>query len=507
MPLDPSIPLQIQTPNPIGMMGNLVNTAQGVQNLQTGAIQQQRLGINLQSEAQANQERQNVIQAVQSDPDFKPGADGIIDTAKVMPKLMQLAPQTYNQYAQNISTSNGNATTVNKQLMDLGQDKIKSLGETVTSKVGRPASEVADAVDQWAEANPQGRKVADLFISTLGKADTQDKVDAVTKGAALRANAISSQLEATTPSVSLVQQGPQAQGVVTASKLSGQPLMAPVGKPVPMGAAPGYQVDAAGNLVQVPGFMPGRGGPTQAAPQTGPGATVPPAPPWMNKQTAQNASDAQARWSSAQTRDVDPASGYNATAQVYSNLKSLLDKNPNIGPGSAGWNQLLGRIGTYSGHAVDPNSDYQQVAGYLDRISAINSAATGAATNFAREQQASATGNPEVMGPEAIKEKLRFGASVNEASHAYATASRAFLTKQGAGAAYANPQLFEGAWSSNADPVAFRLMAANRDGDKADFAATQARVAAMPPDQQQAIHQHYLNLKNYLLKGQLPPNG
>jgi hypothetical protein len=51
------------------------------------------------------------------------------------------------------------------------------------------------------------------------------------------------------------------------------------------------------------------------------------------------------------------------------------------------------------------------------------------------------------------------------------------------------------------------MMAALKNGDKTDFAATQARVAAMPADEQAAIHQHYLNLKNYLLKGNLPPNG
>jgi hypothetical protein len=236
------------------------------------------------------------------------------------------------------------------------------------------------------------------------------------------------------------------------------------------------------------------------------GAAVPQMPAFPNILQVQNAKDAQARWSAAQSKDVDPTAGYNATSQVYKNLTSLLNENPNLGPGSAGLNKLVGTIGTYTGHAVDPNSVYQETAGYLDRLAAQNSAATGASTNFAREQQANSTGNPQEMGPKAIQEKLRFGASVNEAAHAYTQATQEFVNKHGQNA-YANPQLFESAWSANADPIAFRMIAALKNGDKTDFAATQARVAAMPADEQAAIHQHYLNLKNYLLKGNLPPNG
>ena len=257
---DYTIPLQFQQPNTLGALGNMVNTAQGIQAFQTGQIAQQRLGINLQSELQANQERKNVIQAMQSnDPDLMPGPDGIIPQAQALAKLQQLAPQTWSQYASNINTTNSQATTVNRQLMDLGQERLQGLGEALTSKVGRPASEVAQAVNDWAEANPQGKKVANLFLDSLNKAgENQDMVTAVTRHASLRANALASQIEATTPGLTIVGTGQTAQPVVTAQRLTQLPIGAQVGPGVQM-TVPPTATTMVGGQPQYVGVRPNQG--------------------------------------------------------------------------------------------------------------------------------------------------------------------------------------------------------------------------------------------------------
>jgi hypothetical protein len=502
---DYSIPLQVNQPNTLGALGNLVNTAQGIQSFQSGAIQQQRLGINLQSEVQANNERKAVIAAMQSDPDLQADpTTGLIDPAKSTAKLQQLAPQTWSYYTGNVATSNQQTAKTNDMLIGLDSDAREALSRITASHVGQndPSALLSDLQDWKANTKgPQAAQLANSIADAVGKmGNNPQKYDSFLQTASLRAEAVPSIIAARQAGTTLLNQGPQATPTVSQPNWSGLTYGQKAGEPIPLGAPAGWQIDSAGNLVPVAGFLPGKktpGGPPAAAPAS---TSLPAPPSWMNKQQAANAADAQTRWSSAQTRDVDPASGYNATSQVYSNLKSLLDKNPNTGPGANAWNQFLGRIGTGTNHTFDPNTSYQEVAGYLDRLSAQNSAATGAATNFAREQQAGATGNPEVMGPTALAEKLRFGASVNEAAHAYASASRAFLTKQGANAAYANPQMFEQAWTNNASPIAFRLMADLKNKDNADFAATAAR--ASPQD-----HQQYLNLRDYLLKGLLPPNG
>lgn len=500
MALDSGIPLQVQAPNTLATVGNIASTANAIQQFQAG-------NIALQAQRQANVERQNLIKLFQEDPDAKALPDGTFNPA-LYGKVMAAAPQTGMQMISKLADNNTAVTQANKAQFNLGQEQNQQIAQTLQDQRGKPRSKAVAALDQLTEQFPGLGPRAGIIRSQLGNVrdDDQPAVDAVLNHALALTQNLAGRKEYTQPDYAVVPLGATGAvvqknveapgGVTTPMKPSGE---------VTMSIPPGFMQDQFGNLVKVGGV--GGQGPPQAKPVSPPASGLaPPAPAWMNAGASQNAKDAQARWSSAQTRDVDPASGYNATGQVYANLKDLLDKNPNIGPGSAGWNQLVGRVGTITGHKLDPNASYQEVVGYLDRLSAQNSAATGAATNFAREQQASATGNPEVMGPQAIQEKLRFGASVNEAAHAYTTASRNFISKNGPNA-YGSPQLFEGAWSENADPIAFRLMAAAKDGDKADFAAIQARVAGMPLPQQQAIHQHYLNLKNYLLKGLLPPNG
>jgi len=138
-------------PSPMDTMGNMVNLARGVQGYQTGQIQQEKQAIDLQAQRQANQERQNVIQLVQNDPDFKPGPDGIIDQSKVMPKLMQAAPQTYGQYAQNINQANGANTTVNNALLGLDKDTRDSLSSVAAASVGQPRSVATKAIQEWVD--------------------------------------------------------------------------------------------------------------------------------------------------------------------------------------------------------------------------------------------------------------------------------------------------------------------------------------------------------------------
>ena len=516
-----NIAADVQVPNGMATLGNLVNVAQGVQNYQTNAIQQQRLGINLQSEAQANQERQNVVRAMQSgDPDLKADPTGVIDQAKSLAKLQQLAPQTWQMYAQNINQNNSQATAVNNQLLNLGQDRLNDLAKVSGSLAasGTKESDISDQLGQYAKANPQVSGAVNQVLAQIKAANGDPtKISAIMQHVATRTGTLADQFSAFQGNPELVNQGPQAQPTIMQPRFTGKAPGTAVGETVPMGVAPSYHLNAFGVPTYLQGRMPNStGAAPQGTPPPPPPATtaggakppqqLPPMPAFPNMIQAQNAKDAQARWGAAQSRDVDPASGYNATSQVYQNLSQLLKDNPNLGPGSAGLNMLAGRIGTYTGHAVDPNSAYQETAGYLDRLAAQNFAATGAATNFAQEKQANSTGNPQEMGPTAINEKLRFGASVNEAAHAYTQATQAFVNRNGQNA-YANPQMFEAAWSQNADPLVFRLMAAQKNGDDADFSATQARIKAMPTATQSAIHQHYLNLKNYLLQGNLPPNG
>jgi len=238
---DYTIPLQIQQPNMLGAMGNMLGVAQGAQALQTGALQQQRIGINLQSEAQANQERKNVIDAyTNGDPALRPGPDGIIDPIAARTRLQQLAPQTNDQYFQGIQTSNQAAIKTNTDLQSLGSEGLKSLGDYLTPHLkantngtfSAKASEVAQAADDWAAAvgSPVAKRLANQFTSSLqSKADDDTAVGQIAKSAILRGQTLATQLDATTPGTSFLSTGQKIKQVVSASRLSGLPLGGQVG--------------------------------------------------------------------------------------------------------------------------------------------------------------------------------------------------------------------------------------------------------------------------------------
>jgi len=488
-------------------LGNLLGTAQAAQQYQQG-------NIALQAQQQANQERKNLIQLFQTDPDAKALPDGTFNPA-LYGKVIAVAPQTGQQLISKLAENNQAVTNANKAQFNLGQEQNQQIAQTVQDQRGKQKSFVTYALDNLDDQYPGLKPRTALIRKQLAGVDDKDQtgIDNVLNHALSITQTLAGRKEYTQPDYAVIPLG--ATGAVIQKNVEAPGGVTTPMKPsgsVTMTVPPGYMLDAAGRLVRI-GGVGGQGPPvgaTKAPPVPALAANLPKGPEpqqpaWMDRQQAQTASDAQARWSAANTRDIDPAAGYNATGQVYSNLKNLLDKNPNLGPGSAGANQFLGRISTLTGHKIgDLNTAYQEAVGYLDRLSSQNATATGAATNFAREQAASATGQPEVMGPAAIQEKLRFGSSVNEAAHAYTQASRNYQSRYGQ-AAYADPNLFESAWSANASPIAFRLMAAKKNGDDADFNATQARVAVLPLPQQQSIHQQYLNLKNYLFKGLIPP--
>src|SRR6267378_5908672 len=109
MPLDPSIITGFNPGSPAQTMGSYLNLARGVQGYQTGQIEQQRAGtqlqgeqIELQKQQQANQERL-ALQDFTSKPDnFM--TNGRIDMDKINAAVPKIAPLTGPEYMGRMST-------------------------------------------------------------------------------------------------------------------------------------------------------------------------------------------------------------------------------------------------------------------------------------------------------------------------------------------------------------------------------------------------------------------
>ena len=220
-------------------------------------------------------------------------------------------------------------------------------------------------------------------------------------------------------------------------------------------------------------------------------------PQFPTPQQAASATTAAQEADIARQGDSNPVSGYAPTKQVYSNLLNLIKTDPSIGPNSGAWNKLTSVLTPFG---ASPNSSMQEVGSYLDRLALQNAGAAGLSTDAARSMAAGAAGTTE-MNPQALAEKLRFGAATLEASHAYRQGLDSVV-----GTSNQNPiakRAFDAEWAKNADINAFRLLAAKDIGDTQGYENTLAQINKLPPNQRTQVQLHMHNL-NMLVNGQMP---
>ena len=478
---DYSLPAQIQQPNLLGAMGNLVDTARGIQAFQSGAIQQQRLGINLQSEVQANQERKNVIQAMQEDPDLQPGPNGTIDAPTAISKLQKIAPQTWATYAQNINTINQGVNTTNDQLMKNGSEALRELGQVLQPEIGTPMSNVLSVAKQWSDKQdtPAARNAYSMLETSMGKIPdptNQKAVNAVTTVAVKRAHSLADQIDAQTAGTTFVSEGGQIEQKVTAPRLSGLPIGATVGKPIGTSLAPQVVFDAAGKPHFV-GGMPSNGGTTGGAA----GGTT-----WPSK------IEVQAQSAAAEDM-TNHFAGLNASSQslplVTSLTKTIEGLAPQAftGPGGDKRQYMAGLARVFG---INLTGDAQTDTNLLNKAIAQLNISTPAGTDAARLLVEAGQPNSN-MDPAAIKEAagtIRGQILMNQAERNFLTTTR--YSNKGSGdpgtyqqgrqmfEANADPRVWQYEDLAKSNPAAARVFIA-RQPDKADLIRKTAALEQM----------------------------
>ena len=532
---DYSIPLQVQQPNTLGNLASLVGTAQGLQNLQTQRLQQNILGsegqtaqANAQLATQQMKERQLLQSSMQSgkDPDGNPlkGPDGEVDPVAMNAFASKYLPLTGQGVTQSIVQTLNNKVQLNNEVRGLNQNYRNDISGIIRSGIGTDGSEVGPALSAYAKANPDAAGAIQHAQSLLGTLSPQ-----LSQG--MRDNALLHLSQELQPAQETAQQQTPSVGTITGPGGGVQPIQTNPYAPGGVRALGGEFAQGINpaERTQV-GINPLNGQPyTIVKPPTGVGASVGgvgggatggtaggtgggaatrsapgnPAPGWPRlgmfptPQQAQSASQAAQESDAIRTADSNPTTGYDATKQVYSNLMNIIKKDPAIGPMSKDWNKLVGVL-TPSGSSH--NMNMQEVSSYLDRLALQNASAAGLSTDAARKMAEGAGGSVE-MSPQALAEKLRFGAATLEASHAYRQGLDSVV-----GTANQNPiakRAFDAAWAQNADINVFRLQAAQRMDDEAGFKATLANIKKMPLAEQRMIQQHAMNLQ-LLAHGKMP---
>jgi len=492
------------------MLNNIMNLRLQQQQLQSGALgiagQQAQLPA-IQQEAKVKQQSAQQAQAfgkyVQSGVDDQGqslmGANGEIDPTKLVMMAGRVAPLA-PQIAQNIIKTTSDKVGLQSSMQTLDAQGQKLVQGPIQSLSLDPSNQNIESTRQrlmqLATDHPELNSIvnhAGTFLDHME--NTADPQAREHLAQSLPALFQTGQTVQTQPNQGNMDLGNTVQPGVYAPPAAGGGFT-PSGPAIQKGMM-GINPATGQPFSVTPGTNPAPA-PVQQAPNAAPtGNQWPKLPQFPTPQQAASATSAAQESDAVRQGDSNPVTGYAPTKQVYSNLLGLLKTDPAIGPNSHDWNKLTSILTPFG---ASPNSSMQEVGSYLDRLALQNAGAAGLSTDAARSMAAGAAGTTE-MNPQALAEKLRFGAATLEASHSY---------RQGldnvVGTSNQNPiakRAFDSEWAKNADINAFRLLAERNLGDTQGYNNTLSTINKLPPNQRTEVQLHMHNL-NMLINGQMP---
>lgn len=129
MALDPSIPLQTQSPNPMAALSSVLGLQNARNQVQAGQMANQQSGIDLQ-------ERQGVQGVLKNIKQYQ-DTQGNIDFNKLGPDIMAVAPTTGSQVLSNVAAAQNAATQAHAAVNSLDAASRKTVGDAIYSLKGQ----------------------------------------------------------------------------------------------------------------------------------------------------------------------------------------------------------------------------------------------------------------------------------------------------------------------------------------------------------------------------------
>lgn len=291
--IDASIPLGVKTPDTMTTLGNVFSTANAVNQFKIGQQSLESNEMNLQAQRQDTQEWQNLMPVMKQL--IQP--DGTIRTdAAAQQMILNAAPKNGLKAIQHANETNSTTAKANSDLMALGSQGIAAVGKALEPVVGGNLSDAGEVLHQLKKDIPQTSSYVDQALEQLNHAANSVGTDPVKQKGAV--NAIMTHLTQRVMAIGEQQNftalHPFGSGDVLRQSTTGNPTVPQGGVIAPVGVAPSYMTDAAGNLHQVPAISPQQ--PTAAGsnpvsptdhlkPQL-PGASKPAGQGWVNRPAA-----------------------------------------------------------------------------------------------------------------------------------------------------------------------------------------------------------------------------
>ncbi|NYS10341.1 hypothetical protein HZT44_19315 [Ralstonia pickettii] len=179
MPIDASIPLQIQQPDSMKTLSSVLGLASTAQNMQAQKLAMQGQEQRNTSDLITLQERQNLAGLMKDITPFQ-NPDGTLDMNKLMPAVMKAAPTTGPQALQGIYQAQTQATQARDAVNALDENERAYVGKVVTSMVGQPKAQREKTLDALENLNPTlGKSAIPYFRKIIGMAEQQGGQQAV----------------------------------------------------------------------------------------------------------------------------------------------------------------------------------------------------------------------------------------------------------------------------------------------------------------------------------------
>lgn len=269
--VDSSIPLSAKVPDAMHSLGSMLDMRSKLQEYQTGQIQQQRQGVQLQQE-QGDLAARKAVGAVVSDSQYKL-PDGTFDLNRATPAIVQADPQNRvaSQIISHLATANNDLLTVKKTALGIADTSRNLIGSTMGAFANRDdltKGEMGTALQILGEQAPDAKPAIDIWTKHLQNMPDDPKI---LKNAAMIARAQvmppATQVSAQTPSGIAVTNQQQSRVINT------NPAAAPVGSTIP-GTEQQQQLPPTTPVFNAESNTPGYLGPQSARGQPAPSGGV-----------------------------------------------------------------------------------------------------------------------------------------------------------------------------------------------------------------------------------------
>jgi len=508
MPIDSSIPLQVQQGSPFQSMGQATQALSGLAQLQNVRQQNQMMQAetqNLQQTAsqgaQLQDERQKYSAAMQDPTAPFYNQDGTVDPNKFQVWANRNIPLTQGVYGQALLDHTEAVNKYKTTVANMSQGDHQVVNGALSSFV-RPDGTVTATPQQIGAQldaiTPQLTGYGNSFVSqakqaVASSANNPQMLGQVLAQLARTTTPAATQQEQRRASTSLINNGAATVPVATTGDY-GTPPGAPAGTGVP------NQIGPEGR--QTVGTNPLTGGMTVTNRDANGNITGVTNPPTQGVYVPQPG-DAQALPGLSAERD-SARTQYAAAGTQHENNRIVLSNIDNVGAtGVSGpaWRNIASAFGFNPGDVKDQATAYDMVGKGLERSALQAAQSMGPQTNAGLDAQIKANGSLGYT-PQAIKEITKLNDALVSGTQAYQPGLERAIAANPSAGVFAKRQ-FDQQWGANFDPTIFRYYNAIKNNDTAEQQAIVKQLGGQNSKAYSAMMQKAKNLQQLSNSGSI----